>query len=62
MRYAVLLGISVVGYDTKVNAMTMAMSISESNPTRLVRIIDSHTDDIVRTYRGGEETDEGQEL
>lgn len=53
MKYAILLGISVVGYDAKIGAIATAISISEANPTRKVRVIDTHTDEIVRVFRNG---------
>ena len=55
MRYAVLLGISVVGHDDgPLHADSLAQETSAAHPLRLVRIIDTHDDRIVATYRNGE--------
>lgn len=54
MRYVILLGISVVGHDGGVlHAHSIAVETSAGNPTRLVRIIDTHNDNLVGTYRNG---------
>ena len=56
MKYAILLGISEVGHDDGLlHAASIAVEASRANPTRLVRIINTHTDDIVATYRNGQE-------
>lgn len=56
MRYAVLLGISVVGNEMdESTAIHLAVITSNGNPLRLVRVIDTHDDKIVGVYRAGEE-------
>jgi hypothetical protein len=57
MRYAVLLGISSVGeVMTMGEAVVLASKTSLTNPLRLVRIIDTHSDVIVWRWRNGEPT------
>jgi hypothetical protein len=54
MRYAVLLGITVVGHDDgALHAHHLAEETSAQHPTRLVRIMDTHNDQLVGTYRHG---------
>lgn len=56
MHYAVLLGISTVGYGTQTDAINLASLVSEAHPTRLVRIINTHDDTITFLYRNGTAT------
>lgn len=55
MKYVILLGISQVGHDEGLlHAHSLARGISEQNPTRLVRIINTDNDALCGTYRAGE--------
>lgn len=55
MRYAILLGISQAGEaETMAQAINVASETSTKNPVRLVRIIDTHNDEIKFTYRAGQ--------
>lgn len=56
MKYAILLGISVVGHESgMLHAYSIAQEASEACPTRVVRIVDTYTDRIVYTFRDGKE-------
>jgi hypothetical protein len=55
MKYAILLGVSVVGHaEQPAQAINVASETSTKNPTRLVRIINTHDDTILFTYRAGQ--------
>ena len=53
MRYAVLLGISVIGHGEQRDMIVVATRVSDSHPGRIVRIIDTYTEEIRFTYRDG---------
>lgn len=58
MRYAVLLGISVVGHDDgPLHADSLAQETSTAHPRRIVRVVDTVTDVMVVAYRNGEEVE-----
>lgn len=56
MRYAVLLGISIVGHGEQSDMIMVAQRVSEAHPRRVVRVIDTYTEEIRWTYRDGEPT------
>lgn len=60
MKHAILMGISQVGHEEGITAAISVASVTSlENPRRIVRIFDTHTDELLFSYRNGEPTFHG---